>query len=97
MRWEKFLASHARRVYASGPTAKTDTARAIIAKLNTGKLKAGFHAQHVYNSGWADTKDKHITMDALELLVDKGWLRCEENQSPKGARAVCAISQKRVL
>jgi putative DNA primase/helicase len=68
MRWEKFLASRARRVYASGPTAKTDTARAIIAKLNSGKLKAGFHAQHVYNSGWADTKDKHITMDALELL-----------------------------
>ena len=84
LRWEEFLASHARRVYASGPTAEIDTAHVILAKLASGKLKSGFPAHRVYKSGWAGADNQHIVKDALELLVERGRLSHVPVQAVKG-------------
>jgi hypothetical protein len=69
-KWAAYLESHADRIYGSGPTAKTETAEAIIAKIKSGALKSEFGSKDVWRPGWSKLSDKDLVKDALGMLVE---------------------------
>ena len=72
--WAEYLESHARRAYASLDTLEHAAARAIIDRLRKGDLPHQFQARDVYRKQWAHLSDRHLVLDALELLTDLDWL-----------------------
>src|SRR5207253_798285 len=58
--WAVYLESHARRAYGSVTAAEADTARAIVARIQSGDLKGDFlesHARRAYGSVTAAEAD----------------------------------------
>lgn len=76
--WCELLEAHARRVYASATTSEVDTARALLAKIRTGKLRSPFVARDVYDAGWSGLTDTESVRRALEVLERHGYVRLVE-------------------
>lgn len=85
MRHQTVLAKRLRK----GPLASAaqyDMARRILAFIEKGKLEPGFTARTIHKSGWTGTDNPALINDALELLIEKGRLRCETPQRDGGGR-----------
>jgi len=72
--WSEYLATHARRLYASITAPEVTTAKAMIRKIRSGDLNAVFTGWQVWRPGWSGLTDKKSVYEALELLVDYGWI-----------------------
>ena len=80
-----YLETHARRIYDSGSLAVYNAAKLVIKKAKRGQLPAtGFTARDVYRKGWGQAADKELVQDALDLLMEHGWIMSQEVQNPKG-------------
>jgi hypothetical protein len=77
-----FLEAHARRVYESVAQAGLTAARALLAKITSGRLKAEFSAHDVYERGWSGLADKEAVEAAAGILVDHGFLREVTERTP---------------
>ena len=75
-KWAKYLASHARKIYAVVNRAPYDDARSLGRKIRQKKLNDGFTLRQVYQHGWAGLSDKNVVKDALDILEDCGWVCC---------------------
>jgi putative DNA primase/helicase len=73
--WAKYLESHARRAYGSGTAPAVATAKAILARIQSGQLKDGFGSRDVWRPGWSKLTDRDAVMSGLNMLVDYDWLR----------------------
>lgn len=73
--WEAFLLAHAKRAYAAVTSATMDAAKALSEKVTQGSLKDGFTVREVYRHNWALLSNTKEVNEAVEVLVDMGWLR----------------------
>jgi putative DNA primase/helicase len=69
------LEAHARRVYASVTAEKLRAARALLAKLRSGRLTSPFTSRDVYRAAWAGLSDRQVVEEALNTLTDHDWVR----------------------
>jgi len=78
--WVEYLFSHAKRVYAPAIQGDALSARTLAAKLKAGKLENGFTAREVGRKCWTGLTGASSVNEALELLVELGWLNeyCED-------------------
>ena len=72
--WATYLETHARRAYGSVVAAEADTARAILARIQSGHLQGEFTARDVWRPGWSRLTDRGAVQAGLEMLVDYDWL-----------------------
>ena len=69
------------------------TAKLILAKVGQNKLDPVFTARDVYRPQWSGLVDKVVISDALEMLVDHGWLTSfEEAAQGSGGRPTTAYA-----
>jgi hypothetical protein len=70
-----YLKSHARRVYSAVHGVDCASAHALVGILTRGKLTSGFTVRSVYTKGWRELSDKGKVQQAVDQLVELGWLR----------------------
>jgi Protein of unknown function (DUF3987) len=68
------IETHARRAYGSVTSAEADTARAILARIQSGHLQGEFTTREVWRPGWSRLTDRGVVQAGLEMLVDYDWL-----------------------
>ena len=84
IRWEDYLSSHARRIYASSQTAANQPDHLLAAKIQQGQLQDGFTLRDVYGHHWSGLNDKEQLKTTLLQLADYGWVKPEKR--PTGGR-----------
>ncbi|UNF28751.1 DUF3987 domain-containing protein [Bartonella krasnovii] len=83
--WEKYLISHARRLYAAGNTLTAERAKLIVERCDY--LPDGFTSRDVYKRDWKCLTDNEAVKQALELLCRCNYIRqIASNHSSKGGR-----------
>lgn len=95
--WHKYLWSHAKRVYACVTDSAGFSAEALASKIQGKKLSDGFSAREVLRHGWSHLTTTADVRNALDWLVDAGWLRTVGKPAiASGGRPteVFAINQK---
>jgi hypothetical protein len=78
--WGKFLFQHAKRAYAAVTSSSKDAAKSLADKLLQGALVDGFTVRDVYRKNWSMLTDPKEAAEALEILIDSGWLRAQNNK-----------------
>jgi putative DNA primase/helicase len=94
IRWDAYLRTHARRVYAAATNAAALAARAIIKRIRKGDLPAAFSSRDVWRPGWALLSDRQTVADALVLLVDLGYLREQIKQTAGRPATIYIVNPK---
>lgn len=86
--WQKVLLSHAKRAYAAVTSATMDSAKALSRHIERGALSDGFTVRDVYRHNWSLLTNTKEATDAVDVLVDQGWLRAkrDERQSASDGR-----------
>ncbi|WP_345117716.1 YfjI family protein, partial [Bartonella jaculi] len=73
LRWEKYLISHAKRLYAAGDTLTAERAKLIVERCD--HLSDVFTARDIYRRCWRSLKDNGAVKQALELLCRCNYIR----------------------
>lgn len=86
--WQKFLYAHAQRAYAAVTSGAMDSAKSLAGHLQRGDLKDGFTVRDVYRRSWSLLATTKEAAEAIEVLVDLGWLRAvrDERVNPTDGR-----------
>ena len=84
LRWFKYLLAHAQRVYEMSGTAHVNAAKQLLDKVQEGKLGLQFTPREVKRKGWSGLTTDDAVGGALDLLVQKNWLRV--NMQETGGR-----------
>lgn len=74
--WCDYLEAHARRIFALGQTLQSQAAGELARRIEAGALDGAdsFTARDIYRKQWHLLDDAEIVGDALNELVDAGWL-----------------------
>ncbi len=92
LKWETYLKSHARKIYANG---QKSTARLIADKILDGKLESHFNVRmDLKQKGWAGLTDSETIDKALEQLAELDWLKILKNSTGGRAAIECDINPK---
>ena len=75
--WEKYLVSHARRIYGRGLDPEIWHAQALAEKILEGKVNDGFVIRDVYIKKWRMLGNKSEVLVAVDYLEELDWLRPE--------------------
>jgi putative DNA primase/helicase len=75
IRWAAYLESQARRIYAIATNAATVAGKALARRVQKGELKDGFTLRDVYRKHWAGLSEKQAVEQAVDLLLELGWLK----------------------
>jgi len=76
-----YLKSHAQRVYGAVHGVDGASAHAFTSALARGKLTSGFTVRSVYTKGWRELSSQKKAQQAVDQLVELGWLREKVIQS----------------
>jgi hypothetical protein len=76
-----YFEAHARRLHDCAVSRVIRAAKAIVAKARAGSLAAEFTAREIKQKGWSDLADAETVADALDMLVEHGWLGEREHDS----------------
>lgn len=79
--WMHYLRSHVKRIYSSVSQGHHEAARVLSTKLAKKQLTDGFTLRDITRKGWAQLTEKEEVKEALELLIDLGWLRATEERT----------------
>jgi hypothetical protein len=82
--WQKFLLTHANRAYAAVTSATMDSAKTLSRHIRRGALNDGFTVRDVYRNNWSLLNTAKEAFEAVEVLVDLGWLRAEQDKQVNG-------------
>ncbi len=82
-----YLKSHAQRIYGAVHGIDGAGTEALAARLKKGSLPSGFTARAVYTKGWRSLSDKHMVSQAVDQLLELGWLR-ERSVDTGGRRTI---------
>jgi putative DNA primase/helicase len=74
VRWATYLESHARRVYSIVINSAAVAAKALAKRIGQGELKDGFTLRDLYRKHWAGLSEREAVRQAVELLLELGWL-----------------------
>jgi hypothetical protein len=84
--WSDYLKSHALRAYGASMTTPVDRARALLKKIQEGKLPlVPFPLKHVYRNEWSMLTNREDAAEAVRVLVEHGYL-VEMDDHAKGDR-----------
>lgn len=83
--WQLVLLAHAKRVYAAVTSATMDSAKALSLHLRRGALRDGFTVREVYRHNWSMLSSVKEAAEAVEVLVDLGWLRGQQDKRQNNA------------
>lgn len=74
--WCAYLEAHARRIFALGQTLQSQAAGELARRIQGGALDAAesFTARDIYRKQWHLLNDAEIVGDALNEMVEAGWL-----------------------
>ncbi|APZ44704.1 hypothetical protein BW247_12720 [Acidihalobacter ferrooxydans] len=72
--WCEYLESHAVRAYSPMVTGAVTAAERLLKKIKAGELGSAFTARDVYRKCWSMLTDIEDVREAIDLLVDYGWL-----------------------
>lgn len=75
LRFAIYLKSHAQRVYSAVHGLDGASTRALAGALAQGKLTSGFTVRSVYTKAWRDLSEQNKAQQAVDQLVELGWLR----------------------
>jgi putative DNA primase/helicase len=87
--WCDYLESHARRVYSCITTPQLHAAYELAKKIREKKVGANgfFLCREVYLKGWSSLDSPDAVKQAINVLVDSGWVReASPEPSPTGGR-----------
>lgn len=73
--WHNFLFAHAERAYSTVVCSSLEGARSLLNHIKKGDLSDGFTIRDIYRKGWASLSTVKEASDAVEYLVDLGWIR----------------------
>lgn len=94
VRWAGYLETHARRVYAAVVDASTESAKVLGRKMLAGDIKDGFTARDVRRRGWVGLDSADVVTEAVEVLVDLGWLAEIEVKTAGRPRVAYLVNPK---
>lgn len=88
--WCDYLEAHARRIFALGQTLQSQAAGELARRIEAGALDGvdSFTARDIYRKQWHLLNDAEIVGDALNELVDAGWL-LRDAQAPSFQQRAC--------
>ena len=75
LHYAAYLKSHAQRIYGAVHGADGTSAYALAGRLQGGELASGFTLRSVYTKRWRELSDKGKAEQAVDQLVELGWLR----------------------
>ncbi|GAA5099683.1 YfjI family protein [Bartonella acomydis] len=85
LRWEKYLISHVKRLYAAGDRLTAERAKLIVERCDC--LSDVFTLRDIHQRSWTSLKDNEAVKQALELLCRCNYIRAiSENNSSKSGR-----------
>jgi hypothetical protein len=76
-----FLRKHAERIYASVTRNDGSGTRALAQHLIATKLPDGFTARSLVHKGWAELSNSEAVHEAINNLIDFGWLKAVEQKT----------------
>jgi hypothetical protein len=79
--WSEYLETHAMRAYTAGLQPKVTTAKAILKRIKKGDLPASFSSKDVWRPGWSGLSDSADVNEALNMLLDYGYLKSEQKET----------------
>jgi len=77
IRFALYLKRHSDRIYGSVLGFDNTSAHVLGDKLISGALLTQFTLRHVLQKGWASLATKETIQEALDTLVEAGWLQEE--------------------
>lgn len=83
--WGAYLKSHAERVYNSALDPTDANAKAILSKIESGKLLDGFGTRDILRGGWAGLDLLVNVKSAITRLIEYGWIKQEPTKPSIGA------------
>lgn len=87
LHWDKYLRSHAQRVYAKADNPDSAAAHAILERIQQNKLEDGFTTRDITQKDWQYLTQPQFVQSGLDLLVEFGWLRqVERSPGAMGGR-----------
>lgn len=92
--WAEYLESHARRAYGSGPTATAATAKAILAKIQSGDIKPEFRSHDVWRPAWSKLSDRDAVVAGLAMLEEYGWISARTVKTAGRSATIYTIDPK---
>jgi hypothetical protein len=94
--WQLYLYEHARRIYAIVTDRAGHSAKALSEKIIAGKVKDKFTIRGIYRNGWANLSSPDEVSEAVDLLIEKGWLRQGNEETGGRKKNVYYINPKAV-
>ncbi|WP_404978421.1 hypothetical protein [Bartonella sp. ML70XJBT.G] len=73
LRWEKYLISHAKRLYVAGDKLAAERAKLIVERCDC--LQDGFTVHDIYKRDWKSLKDNETVKQTLDLLSRCNYIR----------------------
>jgi hypothetical protein len=75
LKFAAYLKSHAKRVYGAVHGVDGTSAQALVGRLLKGELASGFTVRSVYTKRWRDLSEQKKVEQAIEQLIELGWLK----------------------
>lgn len=92
--WVKYLIPHARRVYSAATNRSRYSAKALADRISNGGLSNVFSVRSVVRKGWSHLSQTNDVKEAVETLVDAGWLRQVDVRTAAGVKTTYTINPK---
>jgi len=80
----EYAEAHAMRCYSAGVISHVLAAQAIVRRIKRGDVVNGVTARDIHQQGWSHLTNRTVVGEALDLLVDHGWLA--QRQETTGGR-----------
>lgn len=80
----EYAEAHAMRCYSAGVISHVLAAQAIVRRIKRGDVVNGVTARDIHQNGWSHLTNRTVVGEALDLLVDHGWMA--QRQENTGGR-----------
>jgi putative DNA primase/helicase len=94
IKWDRYLWSHARRVYSLGDESAHVQARTLADKIIKGSINDGFTMRDVYRPQWSGLATKQEAEIAINELESRHWIRSETQDTGGKPTVVYCVNPK---
>ena len=79
--WAQYLRSHAERIYSAASTPDTSAAKALLQRIQAGKVPDGCTPRLIVQKGWEWLKTTEDVKKALTMLEIYNWVRLDAGKA----------------
>jgi len=91
--WAEYLEPHAQRIYAPAIAHDLDSARVLARRIQSGEVPRRFSLRDdIYDKGWSGLATKEDAKKAIDVLIDRDWLREEQEPTAGRTRTVYVVN-----